>query len=204
MTDLVVSAVVLAAGRSVRMGDRAKLLLDVGGMPMIRRSVSNVLGIHPAETVVVTGHRAAEVAAALAGLPVRLAHNPSYGDGQATSVAAGVRALRTACDAVLVLPGDQPLVTPGHLRQLIGSYAGDGGFSIVIPQYRGLRGTPVLFAARHIPAVAGGGLDPGCRRLIETRDREVARIEFEDDVFVFDCDTPDDYRRLLSRMEGGV
>ncbi len=204
MTPLGVSAVVLAAGQSVRMGEPAKLLLDVGGMPMIRRSVDNVLGIHPAETVVVTGHRAADVARALAGLPIRLVHNAAYRQGQAGSVAVGVRALRAACQVVLVVLGDQPLVTPAHLRRLLDSYGDGGGFSIVIPQHLGVRGNPILFSARHIPAVATGGLNPGCRRLVETHGAEVARIEFDDDAFVFDCDTPEDYRRLLGRMEGAV
>jgi molybdenum cofactor cytidylyltransferase len=90
------------------------------------------------------------------------------------------------------------------LRKLVDAYADGAGFSILIPLYRGLRGNPVLFAARHIPDVIEGGLNLGCRRLIETHEREVGRIEFDEDVFVFDCDTPEDYRRLLGRMEGAV
>ena len=196
-----VSAVVLAAGMSRRMGETAKLLLDVGGKPMIRRTVENVLAFAPAETVVVTGHRAAEIEAALAGLPVRTVRNEFHEQGQPTSVAAGVKALTASCQAVMIVLGDQPLVTAEHLRALVSAYANLDAPSILVPHHRGKRGNPVIFAARHIPAVVSGGLNVGCRRLIETHSEEVARHEFDSNVYTLDCDTPEDYQRLVARYE---
>ena len=77
-----VSAVVLAAGLSSRMGGPHKLLLDVGGEPMLRRVVRSVLAVDPAEVIVVTGYRAEDIKAALDGLPVRFVHNPAFAEGQ--------------------------------------------------------------------------------------------------------------------------
>ncbi len=196
-----VSVVVLAAGLSARMGGSAKTLLDVGGEPMIRRTVQNVLEFAPAETIVVTGHRAEEVKAALADLPVLCVFNPDYAQGQPTSVAAGVRALTQPCDAAMIMLGDQPLVTAAHLDQLARAYMRLERESILVPFHAGKRGNPILFAARHIPAVIGGGLNIVCCKLTETHAEEVGKIEFESDVFVLDCDTPADYDRLLERME---
>ncbi len=88
-----ISAIVLAAGLSSRMGEQPKMLLDIAGMPMIRRTLLNVLAFGPTETVVVTGHRAEDVEEAIDGWPVRCVRNPRYDEGQPTSVAAGVRAL---------------------------------------------------------------------------------------------------------------
>jgi molybdenum cofactor cytidylyltransferase len=198
MDTPVVSAVVLAAGLSSRMEGRHKLLLDAGGMPLIRRTVQAVLGIAPAETVVVTGFEAARVEAALVGLPVRCVHNPRYAEGQPSSVAAGVRALTAFCQAVMVVPGDMALLTPADLGALIAAYAQADG-SILVPFHHGQRGNPILFAAFHIPQVTAGGMNIGCRHLIETHAQEVAQVEFESEAFTFDCDTPSDYAALLAR-----
>lgn len=197
-----VSAVVLAAGMSTRMAGRHKLLLDVGGMPVIRRTVLAVLGVHPVETVVVTGFAAAQVEAALARLPVRFVHNPGYAAGQPASVAAGVRALQAFCHAVMVVPGDMALLSADDLVALIAAYAA-AERSILVPFHHGQRGNPILFAAFYIPQVTEGGLNIGCRHLIETQAEEVSQVEFDSDAFTFDCDTPDDYEALKARVEGG-
>lgn len=196
-----VSAVVLAAGLSARMGGSAKMLLDVGGTPMIRRTVQNVLAFAPSEIIVVTGHRAEDVTNALADLPVLCVFNPDYAQGQPTSVATGVGALTQPCDAVMIMLGDQPLVTPDHLEQLACTYLQLDRESILVPFHAGMRGNPILFAARHIPAVTGGGLNIGCRKLIETHEGDVHRAEMVSDVYTLDCDTPEDYARLLQRLE---
>lgn len=198
---LLLSVVVLAAGVSRRMDGRFKLLLDLGGEPMIRRTVRNVLASEPVETVVVTGHRADEVEAALAGLPVIFVRNPDHQQGQPTSVAAGVRTLAAFCQAVMIVLGDQPLVEPDDLRDLVETYRRIDQGSILVPHHGGKRGNPILFAARHIPFVVTGGLNVGCRHLIETHGDEVAKVEFDRDVFTLDCDTPDDYDRLVQRLK---
>jgi molybdenum cofactor cytidylyltransferase len=192
-----VSAVVLAAGLSSRMGGQHKLLLDVGGQPMLRRVVSSVLAARPAEVVVVTGYRAAEIKAALDGLAVRFVDNPAYAEGQGGSVVTGVRALTAVCDAVMIGLGDQPLLTPAALARLIAAYAtAPEGRSILVPTSGGQRGNPVLLAARHIPAIQAGAMKLGCRRLIETYPDQVALIEMADDAFIRDCDTPEDYAAM--------
>jgi molybdenum cofactor cytidylyltransferase len=201
-TGIRVAAVVLAAGSSRRMGGRAKLLLDVRGEPMIRRTVANVLAAAPVETVVVTGDRAGGIAAALAGLPVRLVHNPRHAEGQPTSVAAGVRALSVACDAVMVALGDQPQVTPADLRALVAAYERLAEPSILVPHFGGRRGNPVIFAVRHVPEVLSGSVRVGCRHLIEAHPDAVAAVEMASDAYTVDCDTPEDYAALLRRLGG--
>lgn len=201
MAALRISAIVLAAGRSLRMR-RPKLLLDVGGQPMIRRTTQAVLGITPVETLVITGFAAPDIAEALAGLPIRLVDNPQFEAGQPTSVAAGVRALTAECDAVMIVPSDQALLTPADLAALVAAFPRTGDRSILVPYHRGQRGNPILFAAEHRAEVTSGGLKIGCRHLIETNGDKVARAEFESDAYIFDCDTPEDYAALLARIEG--
>jgi molybdenum cofactor cytidylyltransferase len=202
--DLKISTIVLAAGQSSRMEGKHKLMLDVGGDPMIHRTVKAVLGIAPVEAVVVTGFAAGDVTSALTGLPVRCIHNPRYGEGQQTSVAVGLRSLQHFCHAVMVVPGDQCLLTSAHLADLVSAFRHAGDRSIIVPFHKGRRGNPVLFASHHIPEIAAEGLAIGCRHLVERNADKVARIEFESDAYVIDCDTPADYAALLARIEGEV
>jgi molybdenum cofactor cytidylyltransferase len=203
---IAVSAVVLAAGLSVRMGGPHKLLLDFGGEPMLRRVVGAVLALDPAELVVVTGYRAEDIRAALDGLPVRFVHNAAFAEGQPGSVLAGVRALTAFCHAVMIVLGDQPLLTPRALGRLIEAFrTAPEGRSILVPTSGGARGNPVLFAASHIPEIQAGRMKLGCRRLIESHPDQVALIEMADDAFTQDCDTPADYAlmRALTREGRG-
>ena len=197
----IVSAVVLAAGLSSRMGGPHKLLLDVGGEPMLRRVVRSVLGVKPAEVIVVTGFNAEAVVAALDGLPVRFVHNAAFAEGQPGSVVTGVRTLKAFCHAVMIVLGDQPLLTAQALGRLIEAYAtAPEGRSILVPTSGGARGNPVLFAARHIPEIQAGTMKLGCRRLIETYPDQVVLIEMADDAFTQDCDTPADYAVMQARL----
>ena len=202
---ITVSAVVLAAGLSSRMAGPHKLLLDVGGEPMLRRVVRAVLGVHPAEVVVVTGYQAKDIVAALDGLPVRLIHNAAFAEGQPGSVVAGVRALAAFCHAVMIVLGDQPLLTPADLARLIEAFGLlQHERSILVPTSGGQRGNPVLFGARHIPEIQAGVMKVGSGRLVEAYPESVALIEMADDAFVLDCDTAADYAAMRARLGLGA
>ncbi len=86
----------------------------------------------------------------------------------------------------MVLLGDQPLVTAKKMQELAAVYGRHGRHIHSRAAHGGKRGNPILFAARHIPAVVGGGINIGCRRLIETHGDDVCRVEFNSDVFTFD------------------
>lgn len=107
-----VGALVLAAGRSSRMGGAHKLLEELAGKPMVRHAVEAALASSAAPVVVVTGYRADDVAAALDGLDVIFAHNRDYAEGLSTSLAAGLAALPAEADAAIVCLGDMPVSMP--------------------------------------------------------------------------------------------
>lgn len=199
--ELRFSAIVLAAGTSSRMGGPNKLLLPVGGEPVIRRSVRTVLAAGMQETVVVTGHQGREVMKVLADLPVTLQTNLRYEDGQMRSVAAGVAALAQATDAIVVCLGDMALLQPQDLRELMAVYAGRAGAcSIVIPRHGGERGNPIVFAASYAPEVAAGRKLIGCRKLAQQYPEETWYHEAAHDRFTCDIDLPGDYERTLARL----
>jgi molybdenum cofactor cytidylyltransferase len=193
------SAVVLAAGTSSRMRGPHKLLLPVGGEPAIRRTVTALLAAGPEETVVVTGHDAEAVAGALDGLPVRLQLNPRYREGQMTSVAAGVAALRAPCSAVLVCLADQVLLETRDYLEIVSAFGAMPSGSILVPFCGSQRGNPVAFAASYVPEVVNGHVNPGCRKLIDEHPEAVFVHHATHDRFIVDMDTPEDYARVLSR-----
>ena len=113
-----VAAIILAAGLSRRMGARNKLLLPVGRVPMIRHMVDTYRAIVTHSVLVVTGHEATEIEAALAGRGATTLFNPDFADGQPTSVACGLRAA-DGVETMVIGLGDQPLLTGGDLRALL-------------------------------------------------------------------------------------
>jgi molybdenum cofactor cytidylyltransferase len=194
------SAVVLAAGQSSRMGGPNKMLLPLAGEPLIRRTVQTVLQAGMQETVVVTGHQGREVMRAVLDLPVTVQPNLRHEDGQMRSVAAGVAALAQATDAILVCPGDMPLLTPDDLRELLAAYRAHPDASIVIPRFEGARGNPIVFAASYAPEVAAGRRLIGCRKLAQQYPEETWYFEVRHDRYTTDLDTPEDYRRAQQRL----
>ncbi|AXK65131.1 nucleotidyltransferase family protein [Burkholderia sp. IDO3] len=195
------SAVLLAAGTSSRMQGAHKLLLPVGGEPAVRRTACALLAAGPQELVVVTGFNGRAVIAALDGLPVRFQPNPRYAEGQMTSVAIGVASLSAPCSVVMICLADQVLLDPGDYRELVDAYRTMPHGSILVPECDGQRGNPVLFAASYATEVSSGHINPGCRKLIAEHPDEVFVYRAAHDRFVQDMDTPEDYARIVARVE---
>lgn len=191
-----IAAIVLAAGRSTRMGAENKLVADVGGKPMVRRVVAAALASRARPVLAVTGHMAAEVSAALAGLDVTVVANPDYATGLASSLKAGIRALSSDCDAALILLGDMPQITQAHIDTLIAAFTPD---AIVVPVHAGRQGNPVLWPARYFPELLQLDGDAGAKRLIGTHAAHVREIDLGTDAIFADIDTPEALARLRDR-----
>jgi len=196
-----VAGVLLAAGRSTRMGgDRPKQLAELGGGPLVRRAAETALVSRLAEVVVVLGHRAEEVASALDGLAVTTVTNPDHRRGQSTSVRAGVAALGPEVDAALFLLADQPLLTPPILDRLIAAFEETGG-PIVVPTHGGRRRAPALFARPLFEELAGLRGDAGGRKLMPRHAGEIVTVEIEDGRHLADVDTEEQLRALEALPE---
>jgi molybdenum cofactor cytidylyltransferase len=184
-----VAGVLLAAGTSSRFGTANKLLAEVDGEPLVRRA-ARTLGIadlHP--LVAVVGHEADRVREALDGLGFAFVTNPDYAEGQATSVAAGVRSL-DAVDAAVFALGDMPFVDADSVRALVAGYRSGHGTALAAA-HGGRRGNPVLFDARHFPALSNVDGDVGGRGILLSAERG-ALVETGDPGVTRDVDVPDD------------
>jgi molybdenum cofactor cytidylyltransferase len=188
-----VTAIVLAAGLSRRMG-RAKLLLPLEGRPVIRITVEHVLASGIPRVVVVTGPEPRQVTEALIGLPVSFAVNPAPEAGQASSIRIGVNAVPPETEAALVALGDQPFLPAGVIASLLAARRSTMT-PIVAPRYRDGRGNPVLFGREMFPELKELSGDQGARSIIERDPRRVTLVDF-DFPMPQDLDTPEDYGRL--------
>lgn len=191
-----IAALVLAAGRSTRFGPANKLIADLDGEPVVRRTVRAVLASGARPVLVVTGHMANEVRAALSGLDVSFTDSPNYREGLAQSLKAGLAALRPGFDGVLVALGDMPAVTGTDIDRLIAGFAPKEGRSIVVPVNAGKRGNPVLFAAHLIPELHEVEGDAGAKYVITQHADEVAEVEIASPRIFADVDTPEALERL--------
>lgn len=187
-----IAAVVLAAGLARRMG-RPKLLLDLRGKPVIRWSIEALLP-HVGDLVVVTGAEDGALREALAGLAVRFAVNARPQDGQGSSIAVGVAALKPWARATLIALGDQPRLPESVVPTLLEAFA-RGGKAVVVPVYRGTQGTPVLFASEVFPELLALKGDAGARAVVQARPERVEAVAL-DLAMPLDVDTPEDYAKL--------
>jgi len=181
------AGIVLAAGTSSRFGAANKLLADWRGQPMLRTVVEAVLATELDPVIVVTGHEAEQVEAALAGLDVQFVQNRDFASGQASSVRAGIAAVPEWCDGAMMLLGDMPRVCPGEINALIDAFAGET--SIVVPQFDGRRGNPVIIGRAHFPVLDKLTGDKGARELLSGSG--VTLVEMDTDAVLRDIDTPE-------------
>jgi len=185
-----VAAIILAAGRSTRMGGPNKLLAELEGKKLVRIATEQALASKASEVIVVTGHQAELVEQALAGLKVKFVRNPDFAGGLASSVKAGIAAVPANADGAIVCLGDMPLIDANLIDRLIGSFAPDRGNLIVVPVADGRRGNPVLWSRRFFAELMTLDGDIGARHLIAKHGEAVAEVPVEGNGAFLDIDTP--------------
>jgi molybdenum cofactor cytidylyltransferase len=185
-----VAAIVLAAGRSTRMGGPNKLLAEIDGKKLVRIATEQVLASKASEVIVVTGHQAELVEQALEGLDVKFVRNPDFAGGLASSVKAGIAAVPDSADGAVVCLGDMPLISAKLIDQLIETFAPDRGHLIAVPVSEGRRGNPVLWSRRFFKELMTLDGDVGARHLIAKHAEAVAEVPVDGQSAFLDIDTP--------------
>jgi molybdenum cofactor cytidylyltransferase len=188
-----VSAVVLAAGASRRMG-QPKQLLPWGrdGQPMLRHVVQTALAAPVDEVIVVLGHAADRIAPTLEGLPARVVVNPAWADGLSTSVRTGVDAASATAEAALFVLADQPQLTPDVMASVVACFRRTRA-PIVVPTADGGPGAPALFARTLFDELRAVQGDRGGRVVMAHHPDQIATVAVPNAALLADIDTPDDY-----------
>src|SRR5579863_8569797 len=159
-----IAGLVLAAGRSSRMGGQNKLLAEIGGRPLVRIATEAVLGSKARPVFVVTGHQRERVESALAGLPVEFVYNTKFADGLGSSLGVGIAALPEQADGVIVCLGDMPQVDSATMDRLIAGLEPEKGALVAVPTIDGQRGNPVVWSRRFFPELKTVEGDIGARQ----------------------------------------
>jgi molybdenum cofactor cytidylyltransferase len=209
------AAIILAAGSSSRMGaGRHKLLLPLGNRPVLAHVITVTLASQARPIVIVLGHQAEQVRTHIATFTVSptviSVENPHYLQGMSTSLRTGLQTLIQnenthgqifhSLDGVIILLGDQPLMTPHIIDALITCKQATGK-RIIAPLYNGKRGNPVLFDVSLFPELLEIRGDEGARSVIERHKQEVATIELSDAMASYDVDTWEAYQAVVAEWE---
>jgi molybdenum cofactor cytidylyltransferase len=196
-----IAAVVLAAGRSTRMGPVNKLIAEIGGQPLVRIAVQEALKSHASPVIVVTGHQREKVEAALDGLNVRFVHNPDYAEGLGTSLRTGIAAVPKEADGAIICLGDMPQVDAALIDKLIAAVDPARGALVVVPTIGGKRGNPVVWSRRFFPDLMAITGDIGARHLIGNYPEAVVEVAVDGDAALIDVDTPESFSAVKAEIE---
>ncbi|MGE4218118.1 MAG: NTP transferase domain-containing protein [Alphaproteobacteria bacterium] len=193
-----IAALILAAGQSRRMGPRNKLLIEVGGIPMVRRVAEAALASKARPVIAVLGHEALEVRAALAGLDIATVENPDYAEGLSTSLKRGIRALPPDIDGAAICLGDMPNVSAPEIDRLIAAFDPAAGQALCVPTHGGRRGNPVLIARQFFADIQDIAGDIGARQLMARYPNMIREVPMAADGILTDVDTPEALDELLA------
>jgi molybdenum cofactor cytidylyltransferase len=191
--NYLVSAILLAAGKSERMGQN-KLLMPFDSGTIIGRSLDNLLGSRAGEIIVVVGARAAEITSAIGDRPAITVVNPDYARGMSTSLHTGLGKVSRHCRFVMVALGDQPLISSQTYNRLIDA-ALETARGIIVPTYRRKRGNPIVLSASYIQEIDRFTGDVGGRELLTRHPEDVLEVPVDDPGILANINTPDEYAR---------
>jgi molybdenum cofactor cytidylyltransferase len=209
------AAIILAAGSSSRMsGGQHKLLLPLGGRPVLLHVLETALASQARPIILVLGHRANEirshVTTHIKQHDISIIENPNYLQGMSTSLRMGLQALTNIRDnthqsldlptSTVVLLGDQPLMTASIIDRLIATRE-TSGKAIIVPLYHGKRGNPVLFAANLFPELMEVTGDEGGRSVIMRHPQDIATVEVSEATASSDIDTWEAYQQVVAEWQ---
>jgi molybdenum cofactor cytidylyltransferase len=168
---------------------------------LVRIAAEEALASRARPVLVVTGHQRERVEAALAGLPVKLVHNPAFADGLGTSLRTGISALPAEADGVIVCLGDMPQVDAALIDRLIGALDPEKGALIAVPTIDGKRGNPVVWSRRFFPELMAVEGDIGARHLIGRYSEAIAEVPLTGTAALTDIDTPEALAAVKAELE---
>lgn len=188
-----ISAILLAAGESKRMGELKQLMPFGQNTTIVEQAIDNLLSAAVNEVIVVVGYRAEEVIKSIVGKPVKIAINPNYRQGMSTSIIAGLNLVDGRAQAAMLTLGDQPLINSQTINRLLEEFHNhDRG--IAIPTYQGRRGHPIIFAIKYKEKLLELKGDIGGRQIVKDHPDDILEVAVNAGGIITDIDTISDYQ----------
>lgn len=194
-----ITALLMTAGESRRMGRDNKLLLTFRDKTMVRLIAETLLASDVDEVIVVTGYQHKQIEEALAGLTVRFIHNPDFYSGMASGIRAGLDATTVETEAVMIVPADMPFLQPMHINALVKKYRSEkdlGKTPIIRPVYKAKDGYPVLFDRAFWDDIRACRDQDGCVPVIDQNKDDYVPYALANEAYYLGIDTPMDFYKL--------
>lgn len=196
-----IKAVILAAGKSERFG-RNKLLEPIDGKPIIRWIVESTLNSEVDEVIVVLGFEADKVGRVIEDLPCKKIINPNYESGMSSSVKFGVRNVMEFSEAILIIPGDCPLINKNSINMVIKKYM-EVKASIIVATYKGMKGHPILIDKSLFQEIMEISEEKmGLKEVVKKHQEKVLYVETGDPGVILDIDNQEDLEIALRILRG--
>jgi molybdenum cofactor cytidylyltransferase len=192
-----VSAVILAAGESKRMG-QPKLLMAWEGKTILERTIDNYLNSKASETIVVLGYKARELSEVIGDRPVISVLNPAYREGMSSSLISGIKIVSPRTQGIMLVLADQPAIDSQTINKLIKTFDMHPK-CIIIPTYQGTRGHPVIFHIKYREELLNIRGDIGAREVIQHHTDDVLEVAVDCKGVLIDIDTPLDFHNNLNK-----
>ena len=194
-----ISAILLAAGESRRMG-KLKQLMPLGGRGILEHSIDNLLGSRVGEVIVVLGCEAEVLVKKVATRPVRIAMNSAYQEGMSTSIARGLALVDDRVGAVMLALADQPFIDSHVINRMIDEFDTHNK-GIVIPVYKGRMGHPIIFTIKYKGELLMLSGDTGGRAIIDQHLDDVLEVAVGSEGICIDIDNLSSYHLEKSKFE---
>ena len=194
-----ISALILAAGESIRMGKQNKLLLPLGGETLMVKLVKSVCSSNVDQVLVVIGHEAEKISRELKDLPLIFVKNSNFRKGMTSSIKSGIEKVSLDCDGFLICMADMPLINSTEINTLLNAYFQKrvkGEKLIVVPVFQGQSGNPVLFSCEFRNEILEHKKESGCKNVIMNNYEYVKEIEMDNDNILVDVDTMEDFQSV--------
>jgi molybdenum cofactor cytidylyltransferase len=192
-----ISAIILAAGESKRMG-QPKQLLPFRGSTILGQIMENLLPSQAAEIIVVLGSQAEKMIPQISREPVKIVVNPDFEQGMSSSIKCGLSRISAAADGVMIVLGDQPLIEKETIDLLIEKHR-QSERGIILPVYKGLRGHPVIFTMKYKDELMRLTGDIGGKQIVERHPSDVLEVEVDCESVVISIDAESDYQSLVGK-----
>lgn len=198
--QLRIGALILAAGRSSRMGE-FKPLLEIDGTSLIEHALALFRNTGVEEIVTVIGYRSETLIPIIERAAARYVVNENYQKGMFSSIQKGVAELKDKCDVFFLLPVDIPCVRTATVRQLLAQYYENSSALVCYPQFDARRGHPPLIAASLIDHVISYVGEGGMRGLLRRYEDQTITVPVTDPFMLLDVDTKQDFLRLENELK---
>jgi len=187
-----ITAILLAAGTSTRMGANNKLLEPLHGKPLFLYALDALLASAIEHIVLVTGHEANRIEQVMGQRKVTVVHNAKYKQGMTSSIQVGIEACPANCAGYLICLGDMPHLTPQAINLLLQAYHDQGNtMAIVQPTYNNRPGNPVLFGRSYRQELLQHTEPEGCKGVVQANRPNVVRLPLQAKGVLIDVDTPE-------------